>query len=262
MAVLNSLTVSDTGYLSLPSGSCAQRPASPSAGDVRYNTDYGTTEFFDGTYWDKEVIETDLICHVDFARSDCYPGTGTTVTDISGNGNNGTMLGDVSYRNIDHGVMETTGLATSYIDFPSPSLTASNFTVMGAARYVTIGGRMFGGKTNNWLMGWSSSPVKFYSEGWVSSTDASEESDTTWRIYAGTGSISSDIYALWINGRLRVQNNGGSQGPGGLQLGLYASAAEPSNSQFGFLLVYNRVLTTAEIVQNTRAFGWRYGING
>lgn len=51
MASLQSLTINDTGYLRLPSGTTAQRPGSPTAGYMRYNSDIGDLEVFDGTAW-------------------------------------------------------------------------------------------------------------------------------------------------------------------------------------------------------------------
>jgi hypothetical protein len=51
MATLKNLTVDDTGFIKLPSGTTAQRPGSPSAGMMRYNTSTGVTEYYDGSNW-------------------------------------------------------------------------------------------------------------------------------------------------------------------------------------------------------------------
>lgn len=53
MATLKNTTVNDTGFLTLPVGTTAQRPASPVAGYVRYNTTLGYLEIFTGTSWFK-----------------------------------------------------------------------------------------------------------------------------------------------------------------------------------------------------------------
>ena len=44
-------TGSDTDAITLPSGTTAQRPASPVAGMVRYNTTESANELYDGTSW-------------------------------------------------------------------------------------------------------------------------------------------------------------------------------------------------------------------
>lgn len=51
MAQLKNTTISDTGSLNLPAGTTAQRPASPVAGQIRYNTTISDTEYYDGAAW-------------------------------------------------------------------------------------------------------------------------------------------------------------------------------------------------------------------
>ncbi len=51
MATLTNLNIDDTGHLTLPSGTTAQRPNSPQEGYIRFNTSTSTVEYFDGTYW-------------------------------------------------------------------------------------------------------------------------------------------------------------------------------------------------------------------
>ena len=51
MATLKNTTISDTGSLNLPAGTTAQRPASPVAGQIRYNTTINDTEYYDGGAW-------------------------------------------------------------------------------------------------------------------------------------------------------------------------------------------------------------------
>lgn len=51
MATLKNTTISDTGYFQLPSGTTAQRPASPATGMMRWNTTLGQAEMYNGTSW-------------------------------------------------------------------------------------------------------------------------------------------------------------------------------------------------------------------
>jgi hypothetical protein len=77
MAQLQNTTVSSTGFLQLPTGTTAQRPASPVTGMVRYNATLQDTEYYDGTTWR--------------AISEGYPAaTGGTVHD--------TVIGGIPYR--------------------------------------------------------------------------------------------------------------------------------------------------------------------
>jgi len=56
MAEFKNTTIDDTGFLELPSGTTAQRPSSPQAGMVRYNTDDEIVEVYNGTEWTSLVI--------------------------------------------------------------------------------------------------------------------------------------------------------------------------------------------------------------
>lgn len=76
MANLKNTRISDTGFLQLPAGTTAQRPANPQPGMARVNTDIDNViEFWNGDDW---VIAGD-----DFNP---IQATGGTVTDIIDNG--------------------------------------------------------------------------------------------------------------------------------------------------------------------------------
>ena len=77
MAQLKNTSISDTGNFTLPSGTTAQRPASPSAGMIRYNTTTNDTEYYDGAAW-RILSDTNPVA------------TGGTVTD--------TVIAGVPYR--------------------------------------------------------------------------------------------------------------------------------------------------------------------
>lgn len=51
MAILKNTIINDNSSLTLPAGTTAQRPASPAAGMIRYNTTINDTEYYDGAAW-------------------------------------------------------------------------------------------------------------------------------------------------------------------------------------------------------------------
>lgn len=51
MATLQSVTINDTGYAQLPTGTTAQRPASPTVGEIRFNTDTRVVESYTSAGW-------------------------------------------------------------------------------------------------------------------------------------------------------------------------------------------------------------------
>ena len=120
-------------------------------------------------------------------------------------------------------------------------------------------GRLISGKLNNWLLGqWSSYMRQYFSQGWVTGIGAGDSAvydDLETHIWCGTGDISADTYKFRDdNVEYTTNTTGGSQGPNGFSLGRYA----PTNNEYAtgtitVLLVYNRVLTDAEIDQNFNA---------
>ena len=197
---------------------------------------------------------------LDAGNTKSYPGSGTTWYNLIPGGVNGTLTNGPTYSSANGGVIVLDGV-NDYIDVPI-NLTNTNYTIMGAARYVVVGGRTFSGQSNNWLMGhWSNSTQNHYAEGWVSGVE-SGPSDTNWRSYATTGNYSGDSWGLYVNGVLNAgPNSGGSNGPNGFSIGRSAPGNnEYSNSHISFLICYNRILTAAEIQQNYNALKGRFSI--
>lgn len=204
-------------------------------------------------------VLTNLVGNFDPSLS--YSGSGTTVTNLVSGGTNGTLVNGVTYSSSNGGIFVLDG-SNDYIDVPI-NLSSGAYTIMGAARYTTVSdARIFSAKNNNWLMGqWSSTTQNYYAEGWVSSVDAGP-SDTNWRIYAAIGNTATDSWSLYVNGVLTAgPNSNGSQGPNGLAIGSAQGTSEFGAGQVGFWLMYNAVLTPAEILQNYNYFKARYGLS-
>lgn len=203
-----------------------------------------------------KIIKEGLILHWDPADKNSYPGSGTIIYDLSGNGNNGTLYNGVAYSTTNNGVLVYDGV-NDYVQ-GGPNMASSNYTLIGAARYVTVSGRLIA-STNNYLLGhWAGYTNNHYAEGWVYYNPAI--SDTSWAIYCGTGDISGDSYQFYMNNVLLATNNGGSQGPNQIVLGCYGPGYEFSNAQTGPILLYNRVLTAQEVTQNYNALKTRFGL--
>ena len=112
-------------------------------------------------YNSTSIIRNGLICYLDAANAESYGGSGSTWIDLTGNGYNGTINGSVTFSTANGGVFTFPGSVGSTIDV-TLNMSGTNFTVIGASRYVTAvanthtngqGGRMISAKSNNWLMG-------------------------------------------------------------------------------------------------------------
>ena len=200
-----------------------------------------------------KISNNGLVLAWDVADRNSYPGSGTTIYDVSRNGNNGTLTNGVGYSITSTGPVLTFDGVDDYVTSTTPNLASTNYTVIGAARYSgATRGRIINSANNNWLLGhWNNSVANYYAEGWVSPAAATGGTDTNWRIYAGTGNIGGGSYSFYINNTLNAgPNAGGSQGPNGITVGAQGGGGtERSTAEFSFVLVYNRILTTDEITQ-------------
>jgi len=207
-----------------------------------------------------KVPTNGLVMCLDAANTKSYPGTGTTWTDITGNGNDGTMTG-ITFQSEAGGCMETTGVTGSYIDVSALDLTSVDHTIVCGARYTTgTNGRVVCGRTNNWLLGHHGGYLdRYYAAGWINQPTA--DTSENWKIYAGTGATAADKYSLYVNGENEVLDSAaGAQGPTGIRIGKSHSSTEFSDARTSFVLAYNRILTAGEVLAIYNAYRGRFGI--
>jgi hypothetical protein len=208
-------------------------------------------------YVGPDIVQNGLVAVFDAGSTRSYPGTGSTWYNLIGTVN-GT-LSATSIGTTTSGKMTFDGVDDS-IDIPLASLVSTDFTVIGVTqRTNAAAGRLISGKLNNWLLGqWSSYMRQYFSQGWVTGIGAGDSAvydDLETHIWCGTGDISADTYKFRDdNVEYTTNTTGGSQGPNGFSLGRYApGSSEYATGTITVLLVYNRVLTDAEIDQNFNA---------
>jgi hypothetical protein len=209
-------------------------------------------------YVGPDIVQDGLVAVFDAGSTRSYPGTGSTWYNLIGTVN-GT-LSATSIGTTTAGVMTFDGVDDS-IDIPLASLASTDFTVIGVTqRTNAAAGRLIAGRLNNWLLGqWNTYMRQYFSAGWVTGFGASPSTGTTddlqTHIWCGTGDISGNAYRFRDdNVEYTTTTTSGTAGPNGFSLGRYA----PGNSEYAtgtitVLLVYNRVLTDAEIDQNFNA---------
>ncbi|AGH31520.1 hypothetical protein SWZG_00007 [Synechococcus phage S-SKS1] len=208
------------------------------------------------------IVTDGLVLHLDAGDSASYPGSGTTWTDLSGNGNDATLYNTPTHNaSTNGGIFSFNKSQSEYAVIPGNYSTTTS-TVIAFARYTNTSsnGRVISAN-NNWLMGWHANTIdKYYAEGWVSSTSGSTGT-TDWICYAATGNYSADQWELYKNGTSFVgPNAGGSQGPNTINLARSGQWGEYADCEIGVVLVYNRILTASEVTQNFDALKGRYGL--
>lgn len=214
-----------------------------------------------GIAYNTTIVREGLVLHLDAANVKSYPGSGTVWKDLSGNGNNGTLVNGVGYNSANNGVFTLDGI-DDYINIPI-NLQNMPHTIIAVARYTGVKSlRVVTSSTGNWLMGWWGGQIdKYYAEGWVSPSSGGSF-QTSWINYSATGNTINDQWALYKNGDLVVgPNNSGVNGPNGIRIGMSGSyPSEISSCEVSTVLAYTRVLSAAEIKQNFEANRGRYGI--
>jgi len=142
MAKLKNTEIDDTGFLQVPSGSNAERPSNPETGMLRYNTDIGGLENYNGTEW-KPVVTIPITAQggtvsevtingLDY-RIHAFTSTGTSTFNVQSTGTSGgevdvlvvggggATIGDVSD--------DAGGGAGGLVYITNHTVTAQNYTV-------------------------------------------------------------------------------------------------------------------------------------
>lgn len=213
------------------------------------------------TIYNPNIPTNGLVMYADAANVRSYPGSGTSWYDLSGNGHTITLGSNVSFvSSVGRGVLQFGKDANGYGRNTSMNLASTNFTVMSFVRKLSNGddGRTITAYNNNWLLGHHDTTYgDYYAEGWVNDV-GSPSSDTTWRMFTGTGNVGTDSYSLYINDGLVVTNSNGSAGPNGWNLNNQYS--QYSSCQIANLMCYNRVLSATEITDIFNIFRVRFGV--
>jgi len=233
-----------------------------------------------GVFAGPEVVEDGLVLALDAGNTKSYPGSGTTWTDLSGNGNNGTLTNGPSYSSDNGGSLSFDGV-NDYIEFQSTTLSKnggafsiwvyiddfSSFTVgktvpsrilvRGDSEYqrlIALYNGGFGYETNT-----NSNPNDVASN---TSPDysASEIVAGSWFnfVLSNSGSVSSIYLNGTLNRTLSVSDD--------LQLAYIGRGQTPTNypdflkGRISNFKIYNRALTASEIQQNFNATRSRFGI--
>lgn len=225
------------------------------------------------------IVTSGLVLNLDAGQIASYPGTGTTWTDLSGNGNNGTLVNGPTYSSANGGslVLNGTNQRVSFTANPalSGSWSVGSFfnTSKGTGAQVMIGRTaptpVFEQNYNLFLDATGGQlKVKILSsaDAYLFATSATILTNT-WYFAVGTFNSTTRQLSLYINGslvgfKILTVSSTPTTGPQLLQIGAGDGAA-PINFFQGNIAqasLYNVALTAAEVQQNFNCLRMRYGI--
>jgi len=233
------------------------------------------------------IITKDLVMAVDFGSTKSYPGSGTAVTDLTGNSNDVTLTGATVDTSVGAAFFDGSNDRARVDDTTMLEYTPqSSFTVMAVFSLTTIATLTIDGTqydTNTTLLGRGSTSgavglglrrtvagqLSIYA-GSRGNTQITEQYNIDAnRIYCTTFTYTPTVQRLYVNGEFQSSSDttGGADGafddtfwaifynravPGGN--GAYA------DGEFYLGRIYSRELTANEISQNFMAIRKRFGI--
>jgi hypothetical protein len=254
--------------LNLPSFPTA--PQGHNVGDIYYNTLDGTIYISDGTDWNSinqlDIVKDGLVLHWDASDPVSYPGSGTTIYDVSGSGTtyNGTLSNGVGYSAAQGGYLTFDGI-NDQIDsnYTQPvgsvswgfwawheSLTNPDDQSYQLQGIQASGGYCYygiedGGGVYGYIKNTNINPsVNLSAQQWYYMTLTYNSSDGVWKAY--------------VNGEV-IDN--GTTSNGSTSTTLYGGAINSNHHLYGRgseWQFYERALTDAEVLQNYNAGLRRY----
>ena len=225
------------------------------------------------------IVTDGLVFAVDAANSRSYSGTGTTWSDLSGNGNNGTLTNGPTYDSANSGSIVFDGVNDYWTASNSSSLniSGSNITIgvvyksngLSDAQHgdglISKGSGANDGQYELLLVPSGTKNIAFFRCNTVGTYSPGSTTMDIGTIYFITGVLSNGYMRLYING---VQEGTGVQQSNSIvsrEQGLsiaarYGGSFAALNGNIYSASIYNRALTAAEVKQNFNATRSRYGI--
>lgn len=190
------------------------------------------------------IVTNGLVLCLDAANTKSYPGSGTTWTDLSGRGNNGTLVNGVGYNSGNLGSLVFDGVDDYVITSTITSYKSLNMWVYLNSKDAYL------------LDARNGSPSGYF---WFPGGDANFGPD--WDQFYINGqpvslSLSNIPTNVWFN--FYIRNTGIRTGT--INLFSRFTNNEHQSGKYSLFSAYNRALSAAEIQQNYNALRGRFSI--
>lgn len=223
------------------------------------------------------IVTDSLVLAVDAGNTKSYPGSGTTLGDLSGNSYDMTVNGSPTYTGTVPGYFSfNASQTTKYINRSSFPMPTGNITIEMWVKFATtsVNGGLLSyatsGNDNNALLFFNAGTLEFYGPTNASSLSWAIPNTTNWYQIVRVRNSSTGADVLYVNG---TYINGITQdaGSGFTSGGSLVLAQEQDSVGGGFdsgqcfvgdissLKIYSRNLTADEIFQNYNALKNRHG---
>ena len=196
---------------------------------------------------------------LDAGNSKSYPGSGTTWTDLSGNGNTGTLTNGPTFNSVNGGSVVFDG-GDDYVNVGTPSISVGKITVnawikMNAG---SIFQHIVDSQFTSWHLAILNSNRPYFFNGSTFHTNATLLTVGQWFMLTGVQGTTLDIYINGVLGQSIASNVNVTTY--NVNLGRYQGGSRPFNGNIAQTQIYNRALTAQEIQQNFNATRSRFSI--
>ena len=226
-----------------------------------------------GISYNPTIVRDGLVLCLDAGNPKSYPGSGTTWTDLSGNGNNGTLTNGPTYSSSNGGYLNFDG-SDDYISFAS-QVSADLTTGFTFGFWIKVPSGQNNTGWNYILSDRDASPNGDYEIGIydnnntnflfkdndISPATVSTTLGTEWN-YLVFGQNSSFGRFIYLNGVLKTSSSAVS-GNSTIEfdkLFIRENTINPFKCDSSQIHLYDRELTSSEIQQNFNAHRGRFGI--
>jgi len=223
-----------------------------------------------GTYGGPNIVTDGLVFSVDAANKKSYPGSGTSITDLSGNGNTGTLTngptfdgGNIGSINFD-GSNDFVTFGTSFGNFGTDNFNVSLWikTTQNNNAYSGVIAK-FASNAGLWIQ---LNPItKNVWFGWHGSTyltSTASVNNGEWRQIScqRTGDTTAQIYVDGVLVSSGAGRTGTSNSNATFDIGRINISGRYYSGKTAAVTFYNRALTAAEVFQNFTANRRRFSI--
>lgn len=222
------------------------------------------------------IVTSGRILHLDAASVRSYPGSGTTWTDVSGNGNTGTLTNGPTFNSANGGGIVFDGV-NDLVTVPDSStlrFSNANFTVESFITISSISGkqRIVSKGSSGWSQGWhiAARPTQweFECSDGVSSPGNSFLINTTTTVgtYHVVWGVTSTTATLYVNGVQLGSTQTITEGVAfatstvTMGIGAYELGGEHFNGRIFSVKLYNFTLNATQVLQNFNAIRDRFGV--
>jgi hypothetical protein len=219
------------------------------------------------------IVTDGLVLHLDAGNSTSYPGSGTTWTDLSGNGNTGTLVNGVGYNSSNLGSLSFDGVddnvnVGNIISAPNlktiscwvkfNTLSGGQEIVSKSNSCVGVELLLLGNNLSYYVMDCAAGGVGFT----VINYSTSNLNTTSWYYIVSTHNGPSSPMKLYVNSIEVASGTTPSNiaNSTNLRIGTWDGGGRYLNGNIAQVSIYNRALTAAEVTQNFNALRGRYGL--